>query len=197
MAENQDDMKQQLRAAVRRSRRERSREAQRHTLTGFTEQLTSLVIAREARAVSCYLPLPGEPDTSGFIEWAQKNGVELFFPVSRADRRLDWARLSAEGTRTGLHGIREPIGEALPATTLSSVDLLLIPACAVDMRGARLGWGLGYYDRLLASLSPCPPAFAVVHDNEALPFVPSAPHDVLVSGIVTPTQIRLLTNEPE
>lgn len=195
MAENQSDTKQQIRSAVRRSRAERSNEAQQKARRGLTEQLSSLVLMRGAHSVSCYLPLPGEPDTSGFIEWTRQHGVDVLLPVSREDRQLDWARLSSTGTTTGLHGIQEPRGERLPAETLTRSDLLLIPACAVDETGLRLGWGLGYYDRLLASLSPRPEVFAVVHDDEILPGLPADEHDVPVNGVVTPTRIRLFDND--
>lgn len=196
MTENQSEAKQRIRSAVRRSRADRNNEAQQQARRGLTEQLTSLVLTRGAHSVSCYLPMPGEPDTSGFIEWARQHGLEVLLPVSREDRQLDWAHLSSGGTATGLHGIQEPLGERLPAETLTRSDLLLIPACAVDETGLRLGWGLGYYDRLLASLSPRPQVFAVVHDDEILPHVPADKHDVPVDGVVTPTHVRLFGNDP-
>ncbi|QIK62935.1 5-formyltetrahydrofolate cyclo-ligase [Leucobacter viscericola] len=188
--------KPQIRATVRTSRAKRSLEARQRVRDQLTAQLISLATQRNAKAVSCYLPTPGEPDTTGFIDWARAHNIDVFLPISREDRGLDWARLGAAGTTTGLHGIQEPVGEKHSGEILSHLDLLVIPACAVDEQGMRLGWGLGYYDRLLASLNTLPPVFAVIHDDELLAHIPADTHDIPVSGVITPTQTRLFSNNP-
>lgn len=170
----------------------------------LTIQLSSLVESRGARSVTCYLPLANEPDTSGFIEWAVGRGIDVLLPVAHAHSRLEWARLDHSGspsdmlasTVAGRHGILEPAGPRLPIEAASQVDLMLIPACAVDLTGNRLGWGLGYYDRALAVLSPRPPVYAVVHTTEILPHIPTDPHDVPVTGAVTPDEIRVFSTGP-
>lgn len=192
----QRNLKQQIRDAVRASRAERSSEARQQLRDQLTVQLSSLITQRRASAVSCYLPTLGEPDTSEFIKWAQVHNVDVLLPISREDRGLDWARPGEAGVATGRHGIREPIGKRHSAEILSQLDLLIIPACAIDTQGMRLGWGLGYYDRLLASLDVLPPVFAAIHDDELLPHIPADAHDIPVDGIVTPTQIRLFSNNP-
>jgi 5-formyltetrahydrofolate cyclo-ligase len=197
VAEKQSDTKEDIRAAVRHRRSTRSESTRQQLRLQLAEQLSNFVTQRGASSVTCYLPILGEPDTSGFLDWAPNHGVDVLLPISREDRGLDWTRLGHAGTTTGLHGIREPIGERLPSAVAAHADLLLIPACAVDEHGLRLGWGLGYYDRLLASLSPRPPVFAVLHDDELLPRIPAAAHDVPVDGVITPSQIRLFTNVRE
>lgn len=171
------------RASLSAAERERARDA-------LTEQLIELVRDREAVSVSCYAPLPGEPDTSGFLAWAPEHGVEVLLPVSLPEQRLGWARLDGSPMREGKHGIAEPSGELLPASAASQLDLMLIPACAVDERGTRLGWGLGYFDRCLSELERRPPLFAVVHEADVVPALPGEPHDVPVDGVVTPEAIR-------
>jgi 5-formyltetrahydrofolate cyclo-ligase len=80
------------------------------------------------------------------------------------------------------------VGEVVAASVFRSVDLLLIPAAAVDHSGMRMGWGRGYFDRTLASLAEPPPVFAVVYDDELRESVPSEAHDRPVDGVVTPSQ---------
>jgi 5-formyltetrahydrofolate cyclo-ligase len=82
------------------------------------------------------------------------------------------------------------VGEVVGARVFRSVDLLLIPAAAVDRTGMRMGWGRGYFDRALASLEEPGPAFAVVFDDELLESVPSESHDRPVDGVVTPSRTR-------
>ena len=182
--------KRRIRDAVR-ARRAALGPAERHRARdGLTDQLVALVRRRGARSVSCYLPVGHEPDPTAFLDWAGSHDVEVLLPVSRADRLLDWARLGPEGLAPGAHGIPEPVGPRLPPEAAGGVDLMLIPACAVDGAGNRLGWGLGYFDRCLARLDPPPPVFAVVHAGDVVERVPAEPHDVPVTGVVTPDGAR-------
>ena len=74
-------------------------------------------------------------------------------------------------------------------TTLTSGDLLFIPALAVDETGNRLGRGKGYFDRELSGLEEVV-IYAVVFESEVLESVPVESHDQRVHGVVTQVQIR-------
>ena len=119
---------------------------------------------REARSFSCFLPTRSEPDTRGFLAWATAEGLEALLPSSREDGLLDWISPSGEGTVRGAHGIDEPLGKTLGPLAVDGVDLMLIPAAAVDLRGNRLGWGRGYFDRTLSSMARRPAVFlSLIH----------------------------------
>jgi 5-formyltetrahydrofolate cyclo-ligase len=77
---------------------------------------------------------------------------------------------------------------------VNDVDLMIIPAAAVDSTGMRLGWGRGYFDKTIGSMEKCPPVYAVIYDSEVLESLPREVHDQPVTGIVTPT--RTLTLSP-
>lgn len=183
--------KRRIRDEVRARRRALSPEQRAQASRSLTERLVELVEQRGARSVACYLPLPSEPDTTGFLAWAEARGLDLLLPSSLPGHRLGWIRPDGTGTVRGAHGISEPIGELLPGDAVGGVDLMLIPASAVDLAGMRLGWGLGYYDRCLESLERRPPVFAVVHDGDVLAQVPAEPHDHPVEGAVTPSRVYI------
>lgn len=183
-------LKRHVRDEVRSRRAGMSDRKRRAAAVALTERLISLVRDRGAESVSCYASLLGEPDTSAFLTWAHRTGVEVLLPISLPGSRLAWRRFDGEQMVPGRHGIPEPGGELVPVSAIASVDLMLVPACAVDLRGTRLGWGLGYFDRMLSAADRLPPVFAVVHDHEVLPALPREPHDVPVDGVVTPSAIR-------
>ncbi|MBL3698847.1 5-formyltetrahydrofolate cyclo-ligase [Leucobacter luti] len=184
------ERKREVRATVRARRAARSPERRERDAAELSHHLIELVRAAGARTVTCYLPMADEPDPSGFLDWALGAGVDVLLPVSLPDRGLAWARHSVAPQVVGRHGIREPAGPRLPGSAARDAELLLVPACAVDVTGTRLGWGLGYYDRVLATLDPRVPVFAVVFAEDVLDRLPRDPHDVPVDGAVTPAGTR-------
>lgn len=184
------DAKSVLRAEVRLGRRARSVSEREAATAGLTANLIALVRRRAPALVGCYLSGTDEPNTRPFLSWAAANGVEVLVPVSRRDGLLDWVQARGGPEQVGLFGISEMVGEVVGPSVFQSVELLLIPAAAVDLSGMRMGWGRGYFDRALASLREPPPVFAVVYDDELLDSVPAESHDLPVNGVVTPSQTR-------
>lgn len=183
------ELKSDLRSAVRASRLSMGEDQRDEARSGLTRQLRRLALDRELRSLSCFLPRRSEPDTRPFLEWARHRAIDTLLPSSRPDGRLDWIRPSGAGTVPGAHGIDEPLGERLTPLAVEGVDAMLIPAAAVDLHGNRLGWGQGYFDRSLSSMANRPPVFAVVFDEELVNEVPFEPHDVPITGVVTPERV--------
>jgi 5-formyltetrahydrofolate cyclo-ligase len=188
-----DIEKRALRAELRERRQQRSSAALEAAATGIREQLDRLVDEHGVRSMSCFLSTTTEPGTREFIAAAVARGIRVLLPVTRADGLLDWAVAEEEGdTAEGLFGLPEPVGELLSPVAVNDVDLLVIPAAAVDRSGMRLGWGRGYFDKTIGSMEKCPPVYAVIFDSELLDEVPRDLHDQPVSGVVTPTRTVLL-----
>lgn len=188
MAEDVDDRKARLRLRIREQRAAMSDESRALQRPALAEQLARVVLDHGAKFVSCYYPLRGEPDTLGFLEWAMEAGICVILPSARSDGSLDWIEMTTLDVEPGLFAIPEPGGEPLDPGEADSVDLMFVPACAVDQRGNRLGWGRGYFDRALGSAERRPAVFAVVHDDEILDEVPVERHDIPVTGAVTPSR---------
>lgn len=183
------DAKRALRAELRERRQQVSAAAREAAASGIAQQLLGIVEATGARSLSCYLSTPSEPGTRVFIEEALARGLRVLLPVTRTDGLLDWAVATAVDDETeGFFGVPEPTGELLSPLAVNDVDLLVIPAAAVDLTGMRLGWGRGYFDKTIGSMERCPPVYAVVFDSELLDEVPRDLHDQPVSGVVTPTR---------
>ena len=85
----------------------------------------------------------------------------------------------------GVWGIEEPDPARCRRVALSEVDFALVPALSCSSGGVRLGYGAGYFDRLLAGAGTR--TFRVVALPEALAReqVPSEPHDVPVDALLT------------
>jgi 5-formyltetrahydrofolate cyclo-ligase len=173
--------KRELRAELK-SRRS-SREYDPEVASALCVQMAELCLSNGATSIACYLAFGDEPDTELFIDWAIENEIEVLIPFSNQDGSLSWVRFEGE-TAPGIFGFAEPVGTP---GSLSSADLIFIPALAVDSRGQRLGKGKGYYDRALGALEEVAPVVAVVFDEEVIAEVPTEDHDHPVDAAVTPT----------
>ncbi|MGX5695634.1 5-formyltetrahydrofolate cyclo-ligase [Agromyces soli] len=189
MPEDPDVQKRVLRAELRERRQNLSSLERERATEGITARLQELVGNTGAETLSCYLSMPSEPNTRPFVNWAEARGIRVLFPVTREDGLLDWTVGDGDTERLGLHGTPEAVGELLGPMAINDVDLIIVPAAAIDASGMRLGWGRGYFDKTLGSMAKCPPVYAVVFDGEFLERVPREVHDQPVNGVVTPTRI--------
>jgi len=186
VVEDVEARKRALRAELRERRRV-SPAAKRATASAaLTQNLVDLASDLGARSLSAYLSTPDEPDTRDFLRWADEQGIRVLIPVSRADGLLDWAPYDGDAEDTDVLGMPTPTTELLGPIAINEVDLILVPAAAVDRTGMRMGWGMGYFDKTLGSMEACPPVYAVIFDDELVDSVPRERHDMPVTGVVTP-----------
>jgi len=84
----------------------------------------------------------------------------------------------------GVWGIREP-AERCPIMPPSAVEFLLVPGVAFTATGERLGYGGGFYDRLLSQLNAETPRVAAAFALQVVDSIPSGANDQRVHLIVT------------
>jgi 5-formyltetrahydrofolate cyclo-ligase len=135
----------------------------------------------EAKTIASYSPLSSEPDVSEFNDWVLATGRTLCLPRVIGPE----IEFAIGKTEPGSFAIAEPVGDAIDPDL---IDLVLVPALAIDATGNRLGKGKGYYDRTLGSFS-CP-KFAVIFDSEYLEQLPADDHDQKVDGAISPSAIN-------
>jgi 5-formyltetrahydrofolate cyclo-ligase len=83
------------------------------------------------------------------------------------------------------YGMMEPSRE-LPSVVVEKVDLILVPCVAIDQSGYRLGYGGGYYDRLLSlPLWQDKPTLGIIFSWAYLEALPHDPWDAQLHGVVT------------
>lgn len=189
MSEEIAQQKRALRAELRERRHLLSDQQRADAASGLAAQLDALVDTTGARSISCFLSTSTEPDTRPFILRAVGRGIRVLLPITREDGLLDWAVSDdTDAVSIGRFGIPEPTGEVLGPIAVNDVDLMIIPAAAVDTTGTRLGWGRGYFDKTIGSMQNCPPVYAVTYDSEVFGSLPRELHDQPVTGVVTPTR---------
>ncbi len=141
----------------------------------------------DAAVVLLTWPFRSEWDTRPLLASAYAAGKTVVLP--RVDRATRMLRLHAvadpdRDVEAGFEGIQEPRA-GTPAVPPGAIDWVLVPGVAFDVAGARLGYGGGFYDRLLPLLRPGIPRIAGAYEIQVADGVPVAPHDLRVDVVVT------------
>src|SRR6478735_2716075 len=168
--------KRELRATARAARRAGDASGREALGAAWASAVSGL--AADARTVAVYVSYGTEPPTARLVDELLARGTRVLVPILLEDRDLDWADHARPDVPLG----RDAIAEA---------DVVVVPALLVARDGARLGQGGGSYDRALARIRPGTPVVALVHDDEVADAgaIPSEPHDVRTTHVVTPTRV--------
>lgn len=138
-----------------------------------------------AQVVLSYAPLRFELDPGDAVQRALSLGKQVLLPRVIPDSHELALHLYVPGDEleeSGM-GVREPLPTS-PRMAPESVQLVLVPGLAFDGRGYRLGFGKGYYDRLLPTL-PQARRFGLAFELSLLPEVPCEEHDVPMDVVIT------------
>ncbi len=144
---------------------------------------------RQAQTVLGYLNFGAELAAELWVRQALSDGKRVLLPrVNRASKHLDIYRVQdlREDVAPGLWGIREPVVERCTREeTLGTVDFILLPGVAFTREGARLGYGGGFYDKLLARMPDRPALVAGAFALQVVQDIPQESTDRRIEWLVT------------
>ena len=143
-----------------------------------------------ARHLLMTLPFRNEWDTRALIALALAAGKRVALPRVDAHTRMLALHTITDAERDvapGYRGIAEPRAHCA-VVSAGSIDWLLVPGVAFDAACRRLGYGGGFYDRLLPLVAADAPRIAGAFDVQVVEHVPAAPHDIGVDAVVTETR---------
>ena len=177
-------------ADIRREIRDQRRRLDPDWINQASDRIQQSILALDAwapvRQVCCYLASPTEVQTGRIVDAGWQARKLVWVPAFHLEQgRYALSRLDRNTVLiTGQHRIPEPVKPVWRAP--DTMDLVLIPGLAFDIRGNRIGHGGGHYDDLLArgvlsSALKVGLAFAF----QVREHVPSAPQDMAMDMIVT------------
>ncbi|MDO9591865.1 MAG: 5-formyltetrahydrofolate cyclo-ligase [Erysipelotrichaceae bacterium] len=181
--------KQMLRTEILSRRGRLSETELAHLSEGLLNQLIASGLLEPAETVMLYMDFRDEARTSGIIEYLWKTGKNVVVPkVNKKADKLDLYSISTFGDLArSSFGILEPPKDRVPDVDPQQLDLILSPGVVFDSQGNRIGYGAGYYDKLLPSTRTdclvCGLAFELQIVDPGL--IPVEPHDVPLDFIVT------------
>lgn len=150
------------------------------------DRLKSIILFQEAQTILAYFSFRQEPDLAPLFS-LNKNWA---FPRC-VGKSLVW-HLWQPGTElnTGKYGIQEPL-ENTSTLDPAAADLILVPTVACDIQGYRLGYGGGFYDRLLSCKQNLNvPTIGIIFDFAYGVQLARDPWDMRLNFICTETKLE-------
>jgi 5-formyltetrahydrofolate cyclo-ligase len=131
-----------------------------------------------ANSVMAFVGFNGEPDTDPLLARLAVDGKRLLLP------RVEPSGIVPADGDTPLvaskFGVQEPTG---PAVDVGEIDFVIVPGLAFTVEGDRLGYGQGYYDRFLPTVSA--PSVGVCFSDQLVDEMPTTTTDVRVDKVIS------------
>jgi len=147
---------------------------------------------RYASTIMTYLDFRNEVQTGELVKRAMSDGKRVAVPLADPSSCMLTAsslNFYPDDLEPGAWGILEPKPNCVRPLDPRELDLIVVPGVAFDMRGNRLGYGGGFYDRFLLRTSPQALFIALAYEMQLCDRVPSSSQDVRMHCLITEERV--------
>ena len=153
-------------------------------------QVLDLPEYQESQVVASYVNIKGEVMTRNFINKSLQAGKKVVVPIIldiQGQKNIALSQIFSpeEDLAERTMGILEPKPDKIRIIVPEEVDFLLIPGLAFDYHGNRLGFGAGYYDRLLLKIRNDSYTAAIAFDFQLFNNIPTDDQDQQIKYLIT------------
>jgi 5-formyltetrahydrofolate cyclo-ligase len=178
----------ELRRSLLKKRKSLSQQEWQEKSDRLVSHLLASPLFTPGKTILAYFSCRQEPDLNSLFH---RNSHNWGLPRCVGENLAWHIWQPGEEIQVGAYGIFEPLPIA-PTISPAAVDLILVPAVACDYRGYRLGYGGGYYDRLLSSpLWRSKPTIGIVFEFAYLPQLPIDRWDIPLHGVCTEERLEV------
>ncbi len=183
------DEKKSLRETVRKKRDSMTAAEVEAKSAAIAEKLMATAEYKKAKVVLFYAAKGNEVATGKMIEKALKEDKKVLLPITNtAAKEIEISEITnyTSDLKKGAFGIMEPNRKTAPV--VGKIDAVIVPGVAFDKEGHRLGYGHGYYDKLLHKLAGKNTGLVKIglaYDCQVVEKLPRESHDHPMDVIVT------------
>ncbi|WP_080874611.1 5-formyltetrahydrofolate cyclo-ligase [Oceanobacillus timonensis] len=149
------------------------------------QRLFSSSLFQQAKTIGITISTDTEWNTFHIIEKALEEGKTIASPKCKVETKemqyYTWSK--ADQIQNGYAGIKEPIPDKTIPISFQDIDLLIVPGIIFDKEGYRIGYGGGYYDRMLMEYQGI--TISLCSEKQIVEKIPREIHDLPVAQIFT------------
>lgn len=147
---------------------------------------------REMQTIAAYYPLGSEADLRPLLAAWEAEGKRIALPISYADGHMVFREAELARLEQGMYGIFQPPKQSRVVLP-TEIDAMLIPGAAFDGAGGRIGYGKGYYDRILQQFDGL--TIGIGFAAQRVEQVFTQPHDVPMQYLADENGIHSIKRE--
>lgn len=148
--------------------------------TAICTHLINSDIFKNASVIMLYLPIKNEVDTKLLTEKAFSDGKTVLVPHTEADKIYPVILKKTDTLIPEAYNIKEPEEKIIRE---EKIDLCIVPGVGFDIKGARIGFGKGCYDRFFEEHST--KKIGLAYSFQVTDKIDAEPHDIHMDIIVT------------
>ena len=148
------------------------------------KKLKKIYAFKNAQKIGVYYPIGSEIFTQDIIQELISQGKEVFLPKVIGETMEFRKIIDFSSLEHGSFDIMEP-KEDCPIE--NNLDVILVPTVGIDLSGARLGYGYGFYDKYLAENKTT--TISLTLEKQIIKKIPKSDHDILIDWILTEDQM--------
>lgn len=142
---------------------------------------------RSASNIFCYISFRSEVPTQAIIEYSKEQGKNIYIPVCVDEtKEMIISKYDHDVLlEPSKYGVPEPSSDTIKISDRNILDAALMPGSVFDVRGYRVGYGAGYYDKFFSHTDKQIIKIALAYSFQVINEVPHDDFDVPVDCIVT------------
>ncbi|MBC8387162.1 MAG: 5-formyltetrahydrofolate cyclo-ligase [Actinobacteria bacterium] len=143
-----------------------------------------------SKNIFIFYPFRSEIDTTIIIKKALKESKNIILPrVEGTLLNLYFINDVHTQLQEGSYGIMEPIPSSCIKAYISDINLAIVPGVAFDKNLNRLGYGGGFYDKILKNLPQGIKKIALSFDVQIVSNIPVLGYDIKIDMLITESKI--------
>lgn len=160
------------------------------TSSVIARRLFKFSVVREAKAVMCFHSFRNEVITHQIIENLLEKGKTVYLPyilTGSKELRISPVKDLNKDIAKGFFSVMEPVNKL--DSSIELLDIIIVPGLLFTRSGYRLGYGGGYYDRLLSKIDKKTKTIGLVFHSLLVDKLPLEKYDLPVDIIITEEEV--------
>lgn len=153
----------------------------------IVDNLLKLEQFLKSKNVFCYLSYRSEVPTTNIIKYCQQNEKNVYIPICNDDTKEMIISLYDKDVVliASSYGVQEASPETIKISDRNILDTALMPGAVFDIKGYRIGYGAGYYDKFYTHTDKQIYKIALAYSFQIVDEVPKDDFDIPVNCIIT------------